>query len=205
MAYLEGTVRENRAKSQHPYIKGRMYRVAKDQHGRQWGAECDNRTNDPVGPLTPKFRAPWLPPIEYVRWEYDPEEGRFSVRIRYDELKAKRRQDDAEWVKRLMQVGPELNGQAFDPSRPSLEVLAKVGPRPESIRVALMAEKGDAWVLGLTERATIPAWAVPYFPPPLSADERELQAMEAELAELAGVAAEATPAPAAPKRRGRAA
>lgn len=210
--WLDGTVQETRMKSAHPYVKGRTYRIAKDQHGRPWGAECDNRTNDPVGPLGPKFRAPWYPPREVLDWQYDPAEGGFRVMIRYDHLKDTRRRDDREWTTRLMEVGVQLDGQAFDPTNPTLAVLQKVGPRPESVRVAIMAERGDAWVLGLADGAAMPAWAVPYFPPPESADDREVAQMEEEMAlAAANAAADApvdapvTPAPPPAKRRGRAA
>lgn len=198
MAWLDGTVKEKREKDAHPYMKGRTYRIAKDQHGRPWGAECDNRTNDPVGPLSPKFAAPWLPTYQYVEWHYDREEGQFTVHVNYRKLNADRRRQDTEWTQRLMEVGTQLDGQAFDPANPTLAVMLKTGPRPESVVLAIKAERGDPWLLGLAPAEPHPAWALPFFPPAVSADDAALEALDEQ---LAGVGA--GDAPPAPIKKGR--
>lgn len=157
----EGVVRENRGKSPDPMMRGRIYRHALDQHGRRWGAEVDKRTDDPCGPIKALFAAPWIPDLKYIKWEHNAEEGRFAVRIDYAGAKADRRDALKEWTKNLLQVGAQLNGQAFDPQNPTWAVLQKVGPKPQPVEIVIAAERGDPWILGLTDE--MPHWAVPFF------------------------------------------
>jgi len=157
----EGVVPEKRDKDQNPMMKGRVYRLALDQHGRRWGAEIDKRTDQPCSPITPSFQAPWIPDAKYVTWTYDDASGAFRVVINYAEDKGDRKAAITEWQKTLLQTGAQLEGQSFDPSRPSIQVMMRVGPKPPPPEVVIAAEKGDPWVLGFSP--DMPKWARPYF------------------------------------------
>lgn len=192
-----GVVREDRKKDKHPHMQQRTYRKALDQHGRQWGAEIDGRTNDPITVVQPKFSAPWVPEFKYIHWRYEDASGRYWVEVDYAELKADRRQQMREWTSRLLEVGSAINGQAFDPSNPTPAVLAKVGPKPEPVEIAIRAERDDPWILGLSP--DMPEWAVPYFmPADLTEDDLDLQDAEA-----ARAGAPVAPVLDTPRKRGR--
>lgn len=196
----EGVVREERAKDRNPMMNGRVYRKAKDQHGRTWGAEIDKRTDQPCGPLRAYFDAPWMPDAQYVHWRIDEDTTLPSVFIDYPEMKGDRRMAAKEWEKRFMQIGVTLDGQRFDPSQPSLSVQQAAGPRPAPVEVAIAAERNDPWLLGFT--ADMPHFLEPYFAH-LNDDEAAFMYEP----EPATGAADDDEAPAAPPkaRRGKAA
>ena len=45
----------------------RAFRVFTDQHGRQWGAHIENKTQHPCSDLLPRFNAPMYPPPSHIK------------------------------------------------------------------------------------------------------------------------------------------
>lgn len=150
----------------------RDFRFFTDQHGREWGADCEKQTGEPCGPLSPKFRAPMLPPPKYVQIT-DVRRGR--IHINYDLWIHEQRMGHEEYERfALMQAnrmfgerGPDEVRKLLTPRQgemPDPALLHTVGEPPEAVERVLAAQAGNRWVLGLSEKK--PSWAEKYFPAP---------------------------------------
>jgi len=152
-------------KETNPQVLERRFRVARDIHGRPWGANISAKTQEPVELLKPQqWRAPYIPAPQYVRWVDDGETRRVDIDYAGD-LRDRLAALEV-WKSELWRKGRELHKDAFDPENPSPMLLATVGPKPASPeipRAILKRVKGYEWLLGLTD--VRPAWADKLYPP----------------------------------------
>lgn len=168
-----------------------------DQHGRKWFAEVEKSTGQPCIPLQPEFVAPIVPPKKYVRTHPDlPGKVEIDYRTWVKDL-----QDaDREWWRTAQIVGAAEHKEHYDPHAPfSQTILNKMGERPRvprtrtpanapmgaSALVAIAAQQGNGWVLGLEapegKTYKMPAKLAEYFAKPVTllpefADEFEGEA-----------------------------
>lgn len=179
----------------------RTYRKFRDQHGRRWGADVENKTQAPCGPLAllavpPLVCAPpVMPPSKYIRVS--------------DAAGAELRIDYARWLEDLDVAWEEFElfatEQATDLYKdqaaealknPPAALARRIGrDRPLRREVVLAMREGNDWVLGLsTER---PNWADKVLPKAEAVDElaflreeekpdplAEYRALQARVAEL---------------------
>lgn len=129
--------------------------VWKDQHGRPWDLTLDKNTLTHTTPPIPRFRAPLVPPLEYVKTDED-KIGR--VRIDYRAWEAEWSAAEDRFYERTRELGRVVKDDA------DLRAIAGVMPQsPEFVRAA---RAGNRWVLGLPHptpgtRYAVPAWAGP--------------------------------------------
>lgn len=126
-----------------------------DQHGRTWDLTLDRETLTHTAPPLPRFRAPLLPPIEYVTTDPD-RVGR--VRIDYAAWEAEWAAADLRWQERKI----EVESRDLTPA----DKATVVGPKPQSAEFVRAARAGNRWVLGLPhptpgQRYAVPGWARP--------------------------------------------
>jgi hypothetical protein len=158
----------------------RSYMIVRDNHGREWGvnAETSRGQMSAVGPFEPiGWSAPWTPPSQYM--QLDPRAHLQRVNIDYVTLIADRKQAEKEYKKRARLVGQKLHGQRFDAKAPpTQQMIEEIGFPPHPWQLASAAQKGDRYILGLTEKVN-PAVAK-YLPRPdeegadISDDELDL-------------------------------
>lgn len=139
----------------------RAYRIFRDQHGREWGADIETKTQAPCGPYSPRFKAPLMPPQKYIDL-VDRAAGR--VEIAYDRWLEDEDTARQEYTERLRQQAYHLyRDKAADAlADPPPDLIARVGRPPEDRRRILAARAGDPWVLGLSQDR--PKWADLVFP-----------------------------------------
>jgi hypothetical protein len=136
------------------------YATKSDQHGRDWGGVIDIRTGTSVGPLDPKFTAPWYPDHAWIR--HDPKDGR-KIRIDYDGMLAQLREAHREYEDRRFRTAQNMYsaafhtmmGDSYDNDPPEMQ--RKVGPPPTAVAFPEAAAEGNKWVLGFTD--SVPKWA----------------------------------------------
>lgn len=109
--------------------KHKQWRWFRDAHGRRWGVTIDKRTNDAASRWEPQFKAPILPPQQYLRVSQDPEHSN-RVLIDYENWRNDSLTAGKEYHALLMKVGVEIQGDSFDPSNPGLQVRQRVGSAP---------------------------------------------------------------------------
>lgn len=153
----------------------RSYRVFRDQHGRRWGADTEDSTGGPCGPLALLAKDPLvcappiMPPQAYIRVT-DVAAG--ELEINYDR-----------WLESLDEALQDYEVFAFQQAEQlykdqAAAMLQDMPPqlrlrigrdRPMDRRVVLAMKAGNAWILGLsTDR---PAWADQVMPTTQRADE----------------------------------
>jgi hypothetical protein len=135
--------------SQRKQRRGQLFR---DQHGRRYFAETELLTGHPTGMIEPRFTAPLMPPIEYIRLSDDPERP-YDIEIDYDRWIAEREEYHDEWVKQCRIASRKLHGQKHEPNATefSAEVLDIVGDEPPSAEPVRAAQAGNPWILGLAK------------------------------------------------------
>ena len=137
----------------------RTYQVYLDQHGREWGAviELAKRSNEPVGPIDPRFRAPFMPPQKYVTTDAKKRHGR--ILIDYERWVEDLRAAHEAYRMALHDCAVAMYGDqaAAKVENPTPAMLHAVGKQPEPVGPVLLAQRGDRWILGLTNE--LPAWA----------------------------------------------
>lgn len=162
----------------------REHRVFVDQHDREYDATIERITGDPCEVLRPRFNAPWRLPEDqkYYLYRTDPTDLQLVV-LNYDayidDVHAARKQLQRE----LDQRGYTKYKEAYDPRNPPQELLAALGsPLALASPVpAIMAKRGDGWVLALLDENgqpyPKPDWAdsVAVFRPALSRDDQILE------------------------------
>ena len=137
----------------------RTYQRYLDQHGREWGAviELAKTSNEPVGPIDPQFKAPWLPDQKYLKTNSKKHHGR--LHIDYERMAADRRQALDAFDKTMFEAATLMYGDqaAAHVENPTPALLLAVGQPPQPVGPVLLAQRGDPWILGLTTE--LPAWA----------------------------------------------
>ncbi len=145
----------------------RSYRIFSDQHGREWGADIENSTQAPCGPMSQRFKSPLRIPSKYIVF-INVQAGK--IHIDYDR-----------WIQDLTLAHEDYlehkraHKNRMNPAQPHLiadddpNLLYAVGEPPEAIQQVQAAKQGNRWVLGLTHPKTgdampKPGWAVKYFP-----------------------------------------
>lgn len=141
----------------------RSYAIYSDQHGRVWGANIENKTGDPCGPLEPQgWSAPILPPERFITIN----SRQRQLFIRYDDIIRSIDQGNSEWFDSLREHALKMYGMkaAAAIEEPPPELLDMVGPKPKARReIWEAAMDGNKWILGQTPNK--PAWADEFFPP----------------------------------------
>lgn len=150
----------------------RSYRVFRDQHGRKWGADIEDRTGHPCGQLVPRdgwgTTAPLVPPQKYLVVT-DTAAGEITIqygRWIEDEERALREYNEEAYRVALDKFGDKAD-EAITEKHPGL--LRVVGPPPLPVQRVKAARAGNRWVLGLPNPTTgepepKPQWAEEYFP-----------------------------------------
>lgn len=131
----------------------RVYREYTDQHGREFTAQADVRTNQPIGELTPQndgpnaFSPPWLPPMRFAKFRKD---GELKFRWDYNTMANELAGDTANYYTDARKIAireklpiPEVGGMVDPLIRDVLE------RPPLSPAIPLACEQGDPWILGV--------------------------------------------------------
>lgn len=133
----------------------RMYRIFYDQHDREWGADCEKKTQHPTGVgLQPRFKAPFIPPQKYLVIT-DTIRGR--IHIDYVQMIRDGQEADTMFWGFAQQEANRIGGvraqDLFDLQKrtlePQLANLVGTPPMPITIYQALRA--GNAWLLGKSD------------------------------------------------------
>lgn len=154
----------------------RMFRKFRDQHGRQWGADCEKRTQHPCGPLSlrgfPVKHVKLKTPAKYFKIT-DTAAG--EITIDYDRWEVELLTAHTEYDLHALEQATALYGdkgpQAIKDRDPAL--MRRIGTPPERVERVRAAKAGNRWVLGLPNPATgeaeaKPKWADVYFPAPVA-------------------------------------
>ena len=139
----------------------RHYALYNDQHGRQWGANCENKTGDPCGNLEPQFVAPLRPLDKYITING----RRRQVVIRYAEIIRDIVEAENDWDTEMRSYARKAYGMKAGEAiaNPPPDLLDMVGPRPNERREPWEAAmQGNKWALGLSTAK--PEWAQEFFP-----------------------------------------
>lgn len=139
----------------------RSYAIYTDQHGRQWGAIIENKTGDPCGPLEPHFKAPAVPPSEFIHVD----SRQRKLTIRYADIILNVDQAYIDWDDSLREHARKMYGMQASKAiaDPPPELLDLVGPKPNTHReIWEAALTGNKWILGFA--STKPSWAEEFFP-----------------------------------------
>lgn len=139
----------------------RSYAIYTDQHGRAWGANIENRTGDPCGPLEPQFAAP----IQALDKFITVNSRQRKLHIRYADIILDIQQANRDWEESLREYARKMYGMdaAKMIQSPSPELLDVVGPRPHGQKeIWEAAMQGNKWILGFSSAK--PAWAEEFFP-----------------------------------------
>ncbi len=143
--------------------------ILQDQHGREVHVVFDTRAMAPVIAY-PKFNAPWLPDISFLRYEYPG--GRYkgvpvAVRWDYEAVLEHTRQAWDRWFGECQTLAQRMPGidalKAIEAVRDGRwsdvprGLLLEVGGTPTPLDYPKAALAGNKWVLGLSN--TVPTWA----------------------------------------------
>lgn len=134
--------------------------------GRQWQGNIEKKSGDfcglPPQPFgwTPPF-IEWLPPPMFLRcgsrWTIQrPGETQASL-LRTDELVIdydgwinSLAESHRSWLEEYYALGAKMHGQAFDPAKPTPQLLAQIGPKPLAVEPVQAMRQGNRYALGLT-------------------------------------------------------
>jgi len=143
----------------------RSYAIYTDQHGRVWGANIENKTGDPCGPLEPgpawRAKAPIIPLDKFITVN----SRQRQLFIRYEDIIYDIAEANQLWETELRKFAVKMYGTAAPTAiaNPPAELLDIVGPRPGGDReVWEAAIMENQWILGLTDKK--PKWAEKFFP-----------------------------------------
>lgn len=139
----------------------RSYAIYTDQHGRAWGANIENRTGDPCGPLEPQFSAPVQAMDRFITIN----SRQRKLIIRYADIILDIQQANQDWEASLREYARKMYGMdaAKMIQNPSPELLDVVGPPPRGQKeIWEAAMQGNKWILGFSSAK--PAWAEEFFP-----------------------------------------
>lgn len=129
--------------------KRRRAGILRDQWDRPYFSVIDKMTGDPIGALSPKFKAPLGPPDgpEYITMQAD-QPGRFA--IRYDRWAAFLRERKAAYQALIARYARQMYGdkaaEAILQPPPELRRLAGSTPFPYELVEA--AGQGNGYILG---------------------------------------------------------
>ena len=122
--------------------------IGKDQHGREWFANLDLRSGEPVGRIEPHgWGAPWYPDQKYILRDGD----FYNVVIDYERMIEDHVVAHREYEARQREVGLELHGQAYDEKKPTNAVKARVGQGPTPLEIVVAMAQGNRYAIGLTD------------------------------------------------------
>ena len=145
----------------------RAHREFRDQHGRIWGTQIENKTQAPTGPMSPQFQAPMYPDSKYFRFR-DRDTNKLTYAagtfwIDYDAWIHDRSDAMRMWEQERYMLAIQKYGagaqDAIDRKDPALH--AMVGEPPFPVEPVLAMQQGNPWVLGLAE--TPDPRLAPYF------------------------------------------
>jgi hypothetical protein len=126
----------------------RSYRVFRDQHGRKWGADIENKTQAPCGPYSARFQAPWCPDQKYILLT-DPSSAEITIDYDRMEMDFEQAATDFEY-KQLAEARRLYKDRALQAIQEKDEALEMVvGTAPMSADVVRAARAGNPWLLGL--------------------------------------------------------
>jgi len=129
----------------------RAFRVFTDQHGRQWGAAIENKTQHPCSDLIPKFKAPMYPPPSHIKIV---DTYAATIRMDYDGWEAELVQAHADYEATRIQIARNHFGSQADHAIKSGDptLLSLLGPPPKPIEPVQAMKQGNKWMLGLSQK-----------------------------------------------------
>ena len=161
----------------------RSFRIFTDQHGRVWGADIENATQAPCGPISAKFKSPLRIASKYVKLA---DALRGVLHIDYDhwltDLDEAHRNYLSEVVRQKRRMSPAQPHLIKDDNPDLLLVVGEPPPPIEQVQAAL---SGNRWVLGISNPDTgkpeiKPDWAEEYFPEPVTVAVMEFPNFEGD-------------------------
>ena len=138
----------------------RGWRVFRDQHGRGWGATVENSSVHPVGPLTPQFEAPLIPPNHFLKLFPGDQQ---NIEVDYDAWLKLLDAEQEEWETSMWEHAMLLPGDTNElVKNPPPALVRAAGRQPRVYKdVVLAARNGNRWVL--FNEGEMPAKAAQYF------------------------------------------
>jgi len=140
----------------------RTFRIFRDQHGREYGADVEKSTNHPCGPVSPRFRAPMYPPEYYM--------------VIVDTIRSLLHIDYERWLSDLARAHEDYATEMFtaavdmyaDKAADAVDkkpraLLMRVGPPPMAMEPIQAMAAENPWMLG-RRGAVKPKLAALYFP-----------------------------------------
>lgn len=121
-----------------------------DEHGREWYAPTELKTNAPCGPIEPvEWTAPLMPPQKYLRVGHDRRRPTELV-ILYDQWIDDEGTAREQWLRNGRIASRAMHGDKYDEHASfSRDVIELIGPEPGILIPAIeAAEQGNPWVLG---------------------------------------------------------
>ncbi len=157
----------------------RSYRIFRDQHGREWGADIEDKTGHPCGPLALRIGPNQvIPPMKFPQKyfvDFDGVSGTFA--IDYDSWLKGSKDAHTDYQLNMLR---EANRMYHDRAQQMIQakdpaLLVLVGREPPDPRQVMSARAGNKWVLGICAVAGVapekPKWADEVFPPPVEVGE----------------------------------
>ncbi len=136
----------------HSQASYRFFRIFTDQWGREYGADCEKKTQHPCGPYAARYEAPIYPPAKYM--------------VITDTIRARVVVDTHRWISDLLEEhdmywqevhtwAAEKSGvkalELYDRQKGWVDpqLLPFVGKPPMPVSVIQAMRAGNPWILGL--------------------------------------------------------
>lgn len=126
----------------------RTLRTFTDQNNRQFEAQSDIATSQPIGEFTPRgCNPPWLPPMRYAKWRAD---GDLAFRWDYEGMANELAGITAQYYEDAVKFALEHNKPEPEIGGPvDRSIRSVLGKPPLSPAIPLAAQAGDPWLLGM--------------------------------------------------------
>lgn len=142
----------------------RSYAIFRDQHGRKWGADIEQKTGAPCGPLSARFSAPIMPPQKYLKvTDVAARELTIDYEAWLGDLETAHMEYDQRRTMIAVTMYNERAHDAIEKKDPAL--MQRVGPPPQFLEPIMAAVEGNGWILGF-DGFEMPEEAKPFFPTP---------------------------------------
>lgn len=121
-----------------------------DQHGRRWFADVEIRSGYPIGPIRPRFDAPWHPDQSALKVDHN---APTEIRIDYDALLNERLEAHRDYHARAVEESASrrwpvpAEGETY-----SKELQLIVGKPPNPIEPIVAAMQENSWILGRSKK-----------------------------------------------------
>lgn len=121
-----------------------------DQHGRTWFADVEIRSGYPVGPIRPRFDAPWHPDQSALKVDH---EKPTQIRIDYEALLNERLEAHRDYHGRAVEESASrrwpvpTEGEVY-----SKELQLIVGKPPAPVEPIVAAMQENSWILGFSKK-----------------------------------------------------